>query len=317
MADTPKQRFRALEKLIAANAREQGLPFDRVRRRLGQMLVCAVLSEAQRAGVIPMFFIKGGVALELRLGALARLTKDIDIGLVAAAPDVAAKFEEALAVGYGDFAFRIHARRELPHDTQRIEIQIYYLGLGWAKVEVDLSPASTDTHTDSLAAMHLAEFGFGQFDVLCLSIEEQVAQKLHGCTEPDRDDYQNPRSRDIFDVLIVDRQLGLDYARVQSAAERIFAHRARHAWPPDPTIRTRWHGDLRVLANENAYYTSDIATIQRDFTAIFLRILAGMSQKACSNRVGYAIRMLLIQKSSDCSYPIFAPLPPRCKNASP
>jgi hypothetical protein len=59
--------------------------------------------------------------------------------------------------------------------------------------------------------------------VRCLGINEQVAQKLHACTGPQRQD----RARDILDILVVDMLGQLDHVRVR-AAERIFGERNTH-----------------------------------------------------------------------------------------
>ena len=55
--------------------------------------------------------------------------------------------------------------------------------------------------------------------VRCLGINEQVAQKLHACTGPQRQD----RARDILDILVVDMLGQLDRVRARAAAERTFA----------------------------------------------------------------------------------------------
>jgi len=57
--------------------------------------------------------------------------------------------------------------------------------------------------------------------VRCLGINEQVAQKLHACTGPQRQD----RARDILDILVVDMLGQLDRVRARAATERIFGER--------------------------------------------------------------------------------------------
>ena len=65
--------------------------------------------------------------------------------------------------------------------------------------------------------------------VRCSGLNEQVAQKLHACTGPHRED----RARDVLDILLVDMLGRLDYARTHVAAKRIFAERAAHAFSPE------------------------------------------------------------------------------------
>ena len=80
--------------------------------------------------------------------------------------------------------------------------------------------------------------------VRCLGINEQMAQTLHACTGPQRED----RARDVLDILLVDMLGQLDYARTRVAAERIFAVRATHAFPPNPALPAEWRPELENLA---------------------------------------------------------------------
>ena len=60
-------------------------------------MLCETLSEAAARGIIPIFFVKGGVAIELRLGLLARATRDLDIALCAPPNQLLPLFDSALA----------------------------------------------------------------------------------------------------------------------------------------------------------------------------------------------------------------------------
>ena len=82
--------------------------------------------------------------------------------------------------------------------------------------------------------------------VRCLGINEQVAQKLHACTGPQRQD----RARDILDILVVDMLGQLDRVRVRAATERICGERSTHRFPPETNIPPEWHIDLETLAAE-------------------------------------------------------------------
>ncbi|MHB8146045.1 MAG: nucleotidyl transferase AbiEii/AbiGii toxin family protein [Vulcanimicrobiaceae bacterium] len=77
-----------------------------MRRLVGFAVLCETLSEAAARDIIPVFFVKGGVAIELRLGLLARATRDLDIGLCAPPNELLPLFDSALDVGFGDFRLR-------------------------------------------------------------------------------------------------------------------------------------------------------------------------------------------------------------------
>ena len=70
-----------LEKTLARVAREQGLAQKRLRRWVSFLTLCGVLERAVSEGVLENYYLKGGVAMELRFAEGARATKDIDIGL--------------------------------------------------------------------------------------------------------------------------------------------------------------------------------------------------------------------------------------------
>ncbi len=62
---TPKQVER-LEKTLGRVAREQGLDQERLRRWVSFLALCGVLESAVEKGVIDTYYLKGGVAMELR-----------------------------------------------------------------------------------------------------------------------------------------------------------------------------------------------------------------------------------------------------------
>jgi hypothetical protein len=95
--------------------------------------------------------------------------------------------------------------------------------------------------------------------VRCLGINEQVAQKLHACTGPQRQD----RARDILDILDMLDQLDRVRART---AERIFGERNTRSFPPDTIISAEWHIELETRAAELGYRTTKAVEIQKEFT---------------------------------------------------
>jgi hypothetical protein len=106
--------------------------------------------------------------------------------------------------------------------------------------------------------------------VRCLGINEQVAQKLHACSGPQRQD----RARDILDILVVDMLGQLDRVRARAAAERTFAEREREtdAFPPETIIPPEWNVELETRAAEWGYRTTKAAEIQKEFTNLVAAI---------------------------------------------
>jgi len=225
----PSQR---LEKILARVAREQGLEQECLRRWVSFLALCGVLEQGVGRGVIDTYYLKGGVAMELRFALAAWTTKDFDLGLVGNRAERIRKLEEVLKLGFDAFTFRmkpeIH-QMELA-DTVRVEVAVQYKTRSWQTVEIDLGPGEArEIDLVAPAITGIAEMGLPVTPhVRCISIPDQVAQKLHACTGPQKED----RARDVLDILLMDMLSQIDYRRTQSSAERIFAERATHSFPP-------------------------------------------------------------------------------------
>jgi len=162
------------------------------------------------------FVIKGGVALEIRLGLAARATRDVDMTFHGDPTQLAATLDDALAQPYGGFSF---SRSDLiPIGTtgaQRTTIKMTYGGKGWMTVDLELTvddlPA---TDIELLPAIIVNDFQLeGPSHVATLSLRYQIAQKIHAVTET-FDDRENPRVRDIVDlVLLSNLAPGVERAR--------------------------------------------------------------------------------------------------------
>lgn len=275
MPASQSDRRRALERRITSVAKERGTTAARLRRLVGFAVLCETLSEGVSRGVIPIFFVKGGVAIELRLGLLARATRDVDIGLCAPPNELLPLFDSALDVGFGDFRLRRRGEaRALNNGALVLEIAVEYLGRPWATVDVDLASAALDCETDSVLPIALAELGLeSPRSVPCLAISTQIAQKIHALTEPEPRGRPNPRARDVLDVLLLLQRVETDEAAVRSACERVFSERATHAWPISSFVfPAPWHGILTELAREVRYDTVDVTVIEQRFNSYLARL---------------------------------------------
>ncbi|HTD09191.1 MAG TPA: nucleotidyl transferase AbiEii/AbiGii toxin family protein [Solirubrobacteraceae bacterium] len=67
-----------LHKWIASYAQETGQLPERITRQVSYMVAAQALERARDEQGAPLFLIKGGVMIELRLGMRARATKDLD-----------------------------------------------------------------------------------------------------------------------------------------------------------------------------------------------------------------------------------------------
>jgi hypothetical protein len=257
-----------LEKTLARVAREQGLDQERLRRWVSFLALCGMLERAIHDGILNRYYLKGGVAMELRFAGAARATRDLDLGLDGDRAVRLSSFAAALELGFDDFTFRLRPQprhMELA-DTVRVEVAIQYRTRAWQTVEVDLGPpGAEDADLVDPVISGLAEMGLPvTTPVRCLNLSEQVAQKLHACTGP----ASAGRARDILDILLIDSLGKLDYAQTRKAVEKVFAARGTHQLPRTFDLPTAWRFELESLATslDSPIKTAD--QITRQFQAV-------------------------------------------------
>ena len=116
-----QKRAERLEKTLARVAREQGLDQERLRRWVSFLALCGLLERAVSEGILTAYYLKGGVALELRFATAARATKDIDLGLDGTRADRLEAFGQAVALGFDEFTFRLNEGNVANHTTRRLD----------------------------------------------------------------------------------------------------------------------------------------------------------------------------------------------------
>ena len=266
-----KQRER-LEKTLARVAREQGLDQERLRRWVSFLALCGALDRTIQTGILAGYYIKGGVAMELRFAENARATKDLDVGMEGVRADRLRSLTEALAAGFDQFTFRIRAQtRDMERaDTIRVQVAIQYRTRAWQTIEVDLGPANAGP-VDLIEprVRGLVELGIPVVSpVRCLNLAEQVAQKLHACTGP----VAAGRARDVLDILLIDALGQLNYAATAAAARRVFPERATHAFPPAFVMPPEWRPEVEAMAQELGFAIAVPAEIEQRFLEVIRRL---------------------------------------------
>lgn len=252
-----------LARYAQAYARELGVAEGRVRAWVAYMILAGVLDRATTADS-PLFIVKGGVALELRLRDRARATKDIDIVLRDTTADLAGSLEDALTgEPYQGFSFRRKGEPLLlDNGAVNIEFGVTYKGQPWTSVSVDIAraePGEADVEWVDAIALTDALGVSGPAQLPCLPLRFHVAQKLHGMTLPPRPGRQNERFRDLVDLLLMDAMITHDYAALREACELVFRNRNTHSWPPDlSTVPAHWAQPFSRLAEELELAETDL-----------------------------------------------------------
>lgn len=248
-----------LEQLITRHSTEAGVAADRVRRWVSTVVLLGALDRQRTAGdPEPRFLLKGGVAIELRIRAGARATKDVDV-LFQGSPDALLDaLDDAFATPYANFAFLRGAAASHGPRAQRFDVRLTYRSRAWSTVRLEVSgPEPGVEQAEWVPAIGLEAFRLkGPAEIPCLPLRFQIAQKLHAVTERPQD-RENTRFRDLVDLLLL-RDLIADPADLRAACEATFTRRGTHGWPPVLDAPASWGDAYARLARENGLEVTDV-----------------------------------------------------------
>ena len=141
-------------------------------------------------------------------------------------------------------------------------LQIRYEGreFGSIALEVTVDDATAEHH-DLITSdgIELAAFAIDPPALVpCLDVPNQIAQKLHACTEPLPDG--NERVRDIIDIWLLEALLETDeMSSLRQACLSTFGRRQKHAWPPVVSPSPGWEREYATLIAEYPDAPADIA----------------------------------------------------------
>lgn len=259
---TPAAFRQALEERLKQQERESGEPLIRLRKRITFERLMARLQEKENSPWI----IKGGFALELRLGERARMTKDLDLGvdlgyfhpMEITAATVASKLRDDAATSNRDYfnfvvpeigepdlnipgvkAFRYTVEARL--DGRRFETNRIDIGIG----DPLIPPFDHLESSDLLSFANLPRVTFRT-----TSRAQHVAEKIHALTRP-YEDRLNTRVKDLADIILL-MNLGLPRPdEVKKVVTEIFIARNTHEIPIviEPQSKS-WATPYTVMANE-------------------------------------------------------------------
>jgi Nucleotidyl transferase AbiEii toxin, Type IV TA system len=242
-----------LQRVVRAYAREYGLAEKRVRDWISYMAICGALERAGATGQSPPHYVKGGIALELRLPGKARATKDLDVGFRAEPQaDLVSLLDDAIAAEYEGFSFRrARTPHRMPAGAIRVEVGVQYAGGAWGRVVVDVTRHEGHEEIELVDALDLgALFGVtGPDTIPALSLPWHVAHKIHAVSRPTTPQHPNERVQDAADLLLL-QPLITDLAAVRRACQRVFRDRGTHPWPPAIAFPPTWTEPYGRLADE-------------------------------------------------------------------
>lgn len=230
---TPAAFRAAVEAKLRQRARQLGIPAYVLRRQAGlERLAVRLTSVAPGRCAI-----KGGFALETRLGARARASVDLDADHLAGGGAARADLQRAAVAEVGDhFGFALTGTEEIRDGglglAVRYRLESSLAGRLFEPLQVDVSVAAPDPWDAQPARRPglLIELGLDPIEIWLVPLERQVAEKLHACTRT----YESggtTRARDLVDLLLVRDHETLDLVSLREAIRTVFARRATHAVP--------------------------------------------------------------------------------------
>lgn len=225
--------FRAALEARLKDAQSAGVGLSRLRKRVVfERLLARLQAVAPNAWVL-----KGGFALELRLGESARTTKDIDIDWTLGEGDAVELLLDASALRLDDgFEFMLErsgADDDLVVGGERWAVTATLAGREFERIAIDVGFAKAPVlPPDTVTSSHLLDFaGVQVVDVPTIALEQHVAEKLHAYTRTYAADKPSSRVKDLVDVVVIAQTMTIDAAKLRHALDEIFARRTTHPLP--------------------------------------------------------------------------------------
>lgn len=212
--------------------------------------VRSLMANAIIGQLLPDGVVKGGTSLKLRYGNLCtRVTTDLDMACRADIPSFVAELAKRLAVGWNGFTGTVVARtpaapKDVPAEyvMKPYAVKLSYNGRSWCTVDLELG-------FNEIGDADQADYGISEdvkaiFAALCLPppdpiplmrLEYQVAQKLHGATEPN-----SQRAHDLIDLQLMLAKSEVDLHATNAICRRLFAYRNMQSWPAVVVKGTDW-----------------------------------------------------------------------------
>ncbi len=279
--ESPAALRQALETRLGNRSREAGIDLERLRRRAAfeRLLVRLDLGAPNR------WVVKGGMALEIRLGDRARSTRDLDLALRDVQGDGSSVRElliDCLSIDPEEdsFGFRVGEPTTITLDEAgrpgwRFPVEVRMAGRKFANVRLDIVARDDEVaRTQRVALPGVLDFtGLERHEVEVVDPTQHFAEKVHAFTRT-YGDRPNTRVRDLPDmVLLIDE--GLEpTSELHAIVSRVFETRANAELPvqlPDPP--SAWRENYPALAADldiSAKTLDEAMTVVRTFWTTLL-----------------------------------------------
>jgi len=267
----------ALEQRLKTRGGGDGVGIVRARKRIAfDRLLARLVAVAPNR-----WLLKGGFALDLRLAARARTTKDIDIEWRGKQEELLDVLIDAARHDADDFFVFAVERAGAPADrlggSHRFSVSASLAGRPFESFLLDVGFRSdAKIAIETLHSDGFLEFaGIGPVAVDAVSLELQVAEKVHAYTRTYEGARTSTRTKDLIDLVLLAELAQLDAELLCGEIDTIFTLRGTHEAPSElPPPPREWVGPFRRLAEEVGIPT-DLATGHQSAAALLDPILSG------------------------------------------
>jgi hypothetical protein len=230
------------------------------------------------------WMLKGGLALQLRLGQRARTTKDIDVLLRLPQPEIGPTLTHAAGLDLGDwFSFTVQQDpTQLPGPaaggwrffvTARVDsrtFETFHVDIGVG--DPVLEPAEALTTPPLLAFA-----GIPPLTLPCYPLSQHLAEKVHAYVKP-RASGESTRVKDLVDILLVAAYSSVDAPALRAAIQATFTAQGSDAPPTSlPAPPAAWTAKYRKLAQESGLVAVTLPQALAQAQAFLDPVLSGQT----------------------------------------
>jgi hypothetical protein len=259
---TPRAFRQALEARLMAQSKTTDVDLGRLRRQVAFERLLARLTEGR--GGATSWVLKGGFALELRLGNVSRTTRDLDLAMLDGELDGQRLWSHLSTVLGEDvdgdyFIFAVAAPRPLAADLAgrpgwRFSVDVRLAGKSFAMVRIDVVARAEEisdaieplTFSSALAFAGLAP----TVTVPAIDVDQHAAEKFHALTRI-YGGRPNTRVKDLVDLVLLTELNLIDPTRLTDRVRTVFRVRATHPMPTQlPEPPSAWRDDYLGIIEE-------------------------------------------------------------------
>ena len=253
---------RALETRLAADSTKTDTPLVRLRKLVAFDRFLARLALSHPNG----WLLKGGLALQLRIGEYARTTQDVDVLLTLQQPALRTTLRQAVQMDLGDW-FTLELRSTaavLPGVGAESSHRFFMRSLVDRRtfenfhVDVGVGDPVLQPAEYLMTPPILAFAGIPPISIPCYPVSQHLAEKVHAYVTP-REQGENTRVKDLIDMVLFAVHTPISAEALSAALNATFEAHGSAAPPRSlPTPPAAWGAKYQRLAES---IDLDVATL--------------------------------------------------------